>query len=48
MKEERFTVWVGGGEVNSHYVSKEEANNIAECWRAKGYDDVCVEKVSEL
>lgn len=48
MKEKRFTVWVGGGEVNSCYVTKEEANDIAECWRAKGYDDVQVEEVTDL
>ena len=45
----KYTVWVGGGEVNEYYIdSKKEAEDIAECWRAKGYDDVFVEKVSEL
>lgn len=41
-----YSVWVGGGEVNSYEItSKEMAEDIAECWRAKGYDDVYVERI---
>ena len=42
----KYSVWVGGGEVNSDYIySKEEADDIADAWRAKGYDDVYVEEI---
>ena len=45
MKKKVYSVWVGGGEVNSYYInSEEEANSIADEWRAKGYDDVNVEE----
>ena len=44
MKAERFSVWVGGGEVNDFLVTKEKAEDIAEAWRAKGYDDVVIDE----
>jgi glycine cleavage system aminomethyltransferase T len=40
-----WTVWVGGGEVNSYYLSETEAKDIAQAWIDKGYDDVVVEEV---
>jgi len=41
-----YSVWVGGGEVNSHEItSKKVAEDIARCWREKGYDDVIVETI---
>lgn len=41
-----YTVWVGGGEVNSHYINeKEEAKDIARFWANKGYKDVVLERV---
>lgn len=40
--EELYSVWVGGGEVNSYYVTRKEAESIAERCRAKGYDDVVI------
>lgn len=47
MKKKKFTVWVGGGEVNENYIySREEAEDIAQCWRDKGYDDVYVEEIT--
>ena len=41
-----WTVWVGGGEVNSYLLSKEQAEDIAQEWKDKGYDDVIVEQVA--
>ena len=41
-----WTVWVGGGEVNSYLLSKEQAKDIAQEWKDKGYDDVVVEQVA--
>lgn len=40
-----WTVWVGGGEVNSYLLSKEQAEDIAQEWKDKGYDDVVVGQV---
>ena len=40
-----WTVWVGGGEVNSHYLQEHQAKDIAQAWIDKGYDDVVVEEV---
>lgn len=39
-----YSVWVGGGEVNTHYLKQEDAERIAEAWRSMGYDDVQVEE----
>ena len=42
-----YTVWVGGIEVNDHYIDNEnEAERIAAAWRANNYDDVYVESFS--
>jgi hypothetical protein len=40
-----WTVWVGGGEVNSHYLQEHQAKDIAQAWIDKGYDDVIIEEV---
>ncbi len=40
-----WTVWVGGGEVNSYLLTKDEAEDIAQAWKDNGYDDVVVEEV---
>lgn len=40
--EKRFSVWVGGVEVNDALLSESEANEIAEQYRSEGYDDVQV------
>lgn len=37
-----YAVWVGGSEINSHLLSKEQALEIAQEWKEKGYDDVSV------
>ena len=41
----RWTVWVGGEEVNSYLLTKDEAEDIARAWKDKGYDDVVMEEV---
>lgn len=43
--EKAWTVWVGGTEVNDHYLTKEEAQLLAIHYECDGYDDVVVEKV---
>lgn len=43
MNAEVFTVWVSGGEVNSNLLTLDKALEIAEEWKAKGYEDVTIE-----
>ena len=44
---EKWTVWVGGIEVNDYYLTKEEAERLAREYKAEGYDDVQIERVLE-
>jgi hypothetical protein len=44
---EKWTVWVGGIEVNDYYLTKEEAERLAREYEADGYDDVQIERVSD-
>lgn len=43
----KYTVWVGGVEVNSHYLTLQEAQAIAKEYKDDGYDDVEIEAVSK-
>jgi hypothetical protein len=42
-----WTIWVGGSEINSYYLSQSEAVSIAREWIAEGYSDVIVGEVSQ-
>ena len=42
----KWTVWVGGSEVSLCYLSQIQAQNMAQAWKDKGYDDVVVEEVT--
>lgn len=44
-KTENYTVWVGGVEVNDHYLTKDQAERLSRCYIADGYDDVQIERV---
>lgn len=44
---EKWTVWVGGIEVNDYYLTKEEAEDLAQEYEADGYDDVQIELVTD-
>lgn len=45
-KDRVWTVWVGGIEVTDHHpTTYGEAQTIAFMWKAKGYDDVQVERI---
>lgn len=37
-----YSVWVGGGEINSYHLTKDEAHNLAQVWKDKGYQDATV------
>jgi hypothetical protein len=39
----KYSVWVGGSEVNLCYLSETQAHNMAQAWIDKGYDDVAIE-----
>jgi hypothetical protein len=44
MNEERtrFTVWVGGVEVNDYHMTETDAQKLADEYKAAGYDDTAV------
>jgi hypothetical protein len=42
---DKYTVWVGGVEVNDHLLNKREAIDLALKYETDGYDDVVIEKV---
>ena len=42
-----FTVWVGGLEVNDFYITKAEAERLAEFYIDDGYNDVVIEEMEE-
>ena len=44
LDERRFSVWVSGGEVNDYLLTQMEAEEIADAWRADGYDGVEIEE----
>ena len=47
MSDKTYTVWVGGSEVNDHYLNKETADALALEYAEAGYDDVIVEDTSK-
>ena len=40
-----FSVWVGGVEVNSHYLSKSDAESLLAEMQEQGYEDAQIEDV---
>jgi len=42
---EKYVVWVGGSEVNDYYLTKADAERLADEYRGDGYDDVVIEKI---
>ena len=43
----KYSVWVGGVEVNDSYLTKDAAAAVAEEYSNNGYDDVQIEEVSK-
>lgn len=41
---DKYTVWVGGVEINDNLMPKEEAVKLANSYRKQGYRDVHIEK----
>lgn len=44
MSEKNWTVWVGGIQVNDYYLTKNEADDLAQTYKDDGYDDVVIEQ----
>lgn len=44
---DRYSVWVGGVEVNDFYLSLDEAKVLALQYSSEGYDDVTIKKIEE-
>jgi len=42
-----YSVWVGGIEVHDVLLTKDEANDLANEYKAKGYDDVVIDDYTE-
>jgi hypothetical protein len=42
-----WTVWVGGGEVNDHLLTFEEASEVLEEYKQRGYEDATIERIKE-
>lgn len=40
--EQCWSVWVGGGTVNDCYLTRQQAEVLADYWVDRGYDDVVV------
>ena len=45
MSDARFTVWIEGAEINSHYLTLRGAEEVAKVWRGMGYFPI-IEEVS--
>jgi hypothetical protein len=41
-----WTVWVGGGEINDYLLTEKEAQEVAQVWKDKGYDEVIAERIA--
>jgi hypothetical protein len=45
--EQFYSVWVGGGEINSFYLTKKQAERVAKAWRNWGYADAAIRLENE-
>lgn len=41
----RWTVWVGGVEVNDYYMTETDAQKLADEYKTAGYDDATAQEV---
>ncbi len=44
-KKYKWTVWVGGGEINDYLLTETEAHELAQIWKDKGYTEVIAEEI---
>jgi hypothetical protein len=43
----KYSVWVGGGEINNYPLTYTQAHKIARLYRNDGYKDVIIEKLNK-
>ena len=43
---DKWTVWVGGGEINEYLLTREQADYLAGYWIGQGYDEVTIERIA--
>jgi hypothetical protein len=41
----KWTVWVGGSEVNDYHLTQDQAQKLAQTWIDEGYDEVVIEEI---
>jgi hypothetical protein len=46
--EALFSVWVGGGEINDFYLTREAAERVAKAWRDYGYPEATIREEREI
>ena len=44
---DKYSVWVGGVEVNDYLLPLDKAEELAESYRKQGYDDVVIDNYDE-
>ena len=44
----KYSVWVGGAEINDYYLTKEEAEFWRGVYLAQGYDDAQIEEINNV
>lgn len=45
--DNKYSVWVGGVEVNDYYLNLEQAENLADEYIVDDHDDVVIERVKQ-
>jgi hypothetical protein len=43
-----YVVWVGGVIVNNHLLTEDKAEDLADDYKADGYDDVAIENINNI
>lgn len=46
--EKRYTVWVGGIEITDSLLTYQEALELADEWRNRGYNDVVIDEYDRV
>tara|TARA_R100001086_G_scaffold19610_1_gene9488 strand:- start:135 stop:278 length:144 start_codon:yes stop_codon:yes gene_type:complete len=44
--KKKYSVWVGGAEVNDYYLNLEQAESLKKVYLNDGYEDIYIEEVT--
>ncbi len=47
LEQQKYSVWVGGVEVNDYYLNLDQAENLADEYIIDNHDDVVIERVKQ-